>query len=55
MPANVYAALTTKWRGQSGIAKKQSEVLDFFDERAVLRGYRPDAELTAGGGSEAAI
>jgi len=51
VPANVYAALTTKWRGQSGIAKKQSEVLDFFDERAVLRDT-DQTRMTAGGGSE---
>ena len=37
--------------GQSGIAKKQSEVLDFFDERAVLRDT-DQTRMTAGGGSE---
>ena len=31
----VYTALTTKWRGQSGIGPKQAAVLDFFNETAV--------------------
>jgi len=49
-PPGVFAALTTRWRGQSGIAKKQAEVLDlFFDETAVLRGD-DQRELTEGGG-----
>ena len=50
VPPDVFAALTTRWRGQSGIAKKQAEVLDlFFDETAVLRGD-DQRELTEGGG-----
>ena len=37
VPPDVFAALTTRWRGQkSGIAKKQAAVLDLFDETAVL-------------------
>ena len=47
VPASVYAALTAEWRGQSGIAKKPSEVLGFFDERAVLRDT-DQARVTAG-------
>ena len=50
VPPDVFVALTTRWRGQSGIAKKQAEVLDLFDETAVLRGD-DQRELTEGGGS----
>ena len=50
VPPDVFVALTTRRREQSGIAKKQAEVLDlFFDETAVLRGY-DQRELTEGGG-----
>ena len=50
VPPDVFVALTTRRREQSGIAKKQAEVLDlFFDETAVLlRGY-DQRELTEGG------
>ena len=51
VPPDVFVALTTRWREQSGIAKKQAEVLDlFFDETAVLRGD-DQRELTEGGGN----
>ena len=50
-PPDVFVALTTRWREQSGIAKKQAEVLGlFFDETAVLRGD-DQRELTEGGGN----
>ena len=42
----VYTALTTKWRGQSGIGPKQAAVLDFFNEAAVLKG---DGQSAMGG------
>ena len=36
-PPGVFAALTARWRGQSGIAKKQAEVFVLFEETAVLQ------------------
>ena len=41
----VYTALTTKWRGQSGIGPKQAAVLGFFNETAVLK---DDGQSTMG-------
>jgi len=49
VPDEVYHALTTTWRGQTGIAAKQAVVLRFFDEKAVLKGAGQQ-ELTGGGG-----
>ena len=48
----VYTALTTKWRGQSGIGPKQAAVLDFFNETAVLK---ENGQTTMGGGAAPAI
>ena len=45
------AAEPNVWRGKSGIAKKQTQVLDLFDETAVLRGGDDQRELTEGGGN----
>ena len=55
VPDEVYHALTTTWRGQTGIATKQAAVLRFFDEKekAVLKGAGQQ-ELTGGGGSSEA-
>ena len=53
VPDEVYHALTTTWRGQTGIAAKQAVVLRFFDEKAVLKGAGQQ-ELTGGGGSSEA-
>ena len=50
-PRTCTSLLRRNGAGQSGIAKKQSEVLDFFDERAVLRDT-DQTRVTAGGGSE---
>ena len=50
VPPNVFTALETKWRGQSGIGAKQAEILGYFDEYGELKDLG-QTTMMAGGSS----